>query len=136
MSDLPVPALLTSPEIAELLGRLPGWSVSADGTAISNRFSFANFEVTIGFVNRLAMLANARNHHPELRVGYDYCEVLFTTHAAGGLTELDAQSARAAHHLAKELNSVPTTAGVSSWGEVPDEIVNPSMTRRIVTGER
>jgi pterin-4a-carbinolamine dehydratase len=35
-----------------------------------------------------------------MKVGYDYCEVLFTTHDAGGLTELDATCARAAQELA------------------------------------
>lgn len=51
------------------------------------------------YVNRLAVVAHEQDHHPDLRVGYNYCEVLFTTHDAGGLTALDATCARAAQAL-------------------------------------
>ncbi len=44
----------------------------------------------MSYVNRLAAVANRHDHHPDLKVGYNYCEVLFTTHDADGLTELDA----------------------------------------------
>ena len=43
----------------------------------------------MAFVNALAWIANQENHHPDFKVGYNYCHVLFTTHAADGLTEND-----------------------------------------------
>jgi 4a-hydroxytetrahydrobiopterin dehydratase len=43
----------------------------------------------MGFVNALAHVANAEDHHPDLEVGYNYCNVRFSTHDAGGLTEKD-----------------------------------------------
>ncbi len=79
---------------------LPGWALAADGKSISRRFRFADFEATMSYVNRLAAVANQHDHHPDLKVGYNYCEVLFTTHDADGLTELDAICARAAQQLA------------------------------------
>jgi 4a-hydroxytetrahydrobiopterin dehydratase len=82
-----------------LQAALPGWSLSADGRAISRRFRFADFHATMDYVNRLAAVAHEQDHHPDLRVGYNYCEVLFTTHDAGGLTSLDATCARAAQDL-------------------------------------
>jgi 4a-hydroxytetrahydrobiopterin dehydratase len=35
------------------------------------------------------MLAEHEGHHPDLHVGWGYCEVELTTHAAGGLTRND-----------------------------------------------
>jgi 4a-hydroxytetrahydrobiopterin dehydratase len=93
------PALIDSQAALALQAALPGWSLSGDGRAISRRFRFDDFHATMAYVNRLADLAHEQDHHPDLRVGYNYCEVLFTTHDAGGLTTLDASCARAAQAL-------------------------------------
>jgi 4a-hydroxytetrahydrobiopterin dehydratase len=65
------------------------WVLSSDMKFISRRFEFKGFQKTIGFVNALAWVVNQENHHPDLRVGYNYCEVTFTTHAIDGLSEND-----------------------------------------------
>ena len=96
------PARLDTAAVAALVASLPGWSLSADGKAISRRFRFADFKATMSYVNRLAAVAEAEDHHPDLKLGYNYCEVLFTTHDADGLTELDATCVRAAQRLADE----------------------------------
>ena len=80
---------------------MPGWTLAEDGKAITRRFKFKDFHATMSYVNRLAAVANRHDHHPDLKVGYNYCEVLFTTHDAGGLTELDAVCVRAAQQLAE-----------------------------------
>ncbi len=89
----------------------------------------------MSYLNRLAAVANAHDHHPDMKVGYNYCEVLFTTHDAGGLTELDATCARAAQQLADTAAS-PQAARKYAWSEVPAEQLNPSMLRRMVHGDR
>ena len=94
------PPRLDAAATQALVASLPGWALVADGTALSRRFSFPDFEATMTYLNRLAVVANAHDHHPDLKAGYNYCEVLFTTHDAGGLTELDATCARAAQELA------------------------------------
>jgi len=94
------PARLDAAAVQALATSLPGWTLGADGKSISRRFKFADFHATMAYVNRLAAVANEHDHHPDMQVGYNYCEVLFTTHDAGGLTELDATCARAAQHLA------------------------------------
>ena len=94
------PALLDPAAVSSLVESLPGWALAANGKAISRRFKFADFDVTMTFVNAVADVARRHDHHPDMKVGYDYCEVLFTTHDAGGLTELDATCARAAQELA------------------------------------
>jgi len=72
-----------------LLAELPGWQLSGDGKLISRRFEFRGFFRTMAFINALAWIANQENHHPDFSAGYNYCEVGFTTHAIGGLSEND-----------------------------------------------
>ena len=66
-----------------------GWTLTADAGAIRREISFKNFYRTMSFVNALAHIANIEDHHPDLEVGYNYCRVLFTTHAIKGLSEND-----------------------------------------------
>jgi 4a-hydroxytetrahydrobiopterin dehydratase len=67
----------------------PAWTIDAQTRSISRRFEFKGFQKTMGFVNALAWIVNQENHHPELRIGYNFCEVTFTTHAIDGLSEND-----------------------------------------------
>ena len=94
------PSLLDDGAVAALVDSLPGWTLAQGGKAIERRFRFPEFEATMRFVNALADVARRHDHHPDMKVGYNYCEVLFTTHDAGGLTSLDATCARAAQELA------------------------------------
>lgn len=80
---------LTKQEVNQLLLQLKNWQVSADGKSINKRFTFKGFYKTMAFVNALAWIANQENHHPDLKVGYDYCLVEYTTHAISGLTKND-----------------------------------------------
>ena len=77
--------------IVSALARLEGWQLSGDGAdvAIEKTFRFANYHETIGFVNAVAFIANARDHHPDLSVHYNRCVVRYNTHDVGGLTALD-----------------------------------------------
>jgi 4a-hydroxytetrahydrobiopterin dehydratase len=78
---------LTEPEIAR---RLEGSTWQRNGDAISREFECADFDAAIALVNRVAELAQAANHHPDILV-HDYRSVRLTlsTHAAGGLTARD-----------------------------------------------
>ena len=57
--------------------------------SIRREWKFKNFYRTMSFVNAVAHIANAEDHHPDLEVGYGYCRVKFSTHAIGGLSEND-----------------------------------------------
>jgi len=72
-----------------LLGQVAGWKLAENAQSISRRFEFKGFYGTMAFVNALAWVANRENHHPDFAAGYNYCEVTFTTHAVGGLSEND-----------------------------------------------
>lgn len=80
---------LTADETKKLLKQLNNWEVIADGKEIIRKFNFKNFYHTMAFVNAIAWIANQENHHPDLELGYNYCNVRYSTHAIGGLSEND-----------------------------------------------
>ena len=75
--------------IRELLPQIPGWELVEDGAALRRQFDFKDYYRTMSFVNALAHVANAEDHHPDLSVHYDRCIVRFSTHDVGGLSEND-----------------------------------------------
>ncbi|AUH64695.1 4a-hydroxytetrahydrobiopterin dehydratase [Paracoccus zhejiangensis] len=81
----------SSPEaVREMMTQLDaGWVLAEDGTKISRRFEFKGFAKAVEMANLAAWLGNKQGHHPDIAFGWGYCEVTFTTHEAGGLTEND-----------------------------------------------
>jgi 4a-hydroxytetrahydrobiopterin dehydratase len=67
----------------------PAWRLDESGRHLQRDFQFPNFLRTMSWVNAIAHIANVEDHHPDLRIGYDYCQVVYTTHAIGGLSEND-----------------------------------------------
>jgi len=59
------------------------------GTALVRQLEFKGFAKAVYHANMAAYLGDAEGHHPDIRFGWGYCEVEFTTHDAGGLTEND-----------------------------------------------
>jgi 4a-hydroxytetrahydrobiopterin dehydratase len=86
---------LTATEIVTRLAAVPGWKLAGDGAdvAIEKTFTFGNYYETISFVNALAFIANAQDHHPDLSVHYNRCVVRFSTHDVKGLSETDFECA-------------------------------------------
>ncbi len=83
---------LSATELVTQLSKLNGeqalgWRL-IDG-ALEKTFSFKNFHETIGFVNAVAFIANAENHHPDLAVSYGQCNVRFHTHDVQGISTSD-----------------------------------------------
>jgi 4a-hydroxytetrahydrobiopterin dehydratase len=64
----------------------PAWQLRNAPAYLERAIKFPDFARTLRFVNALAKLADAENHHPDVLFGYDYCRVRFSTHAVGGLT--------------------------------------------------
>lgn len=95
-------APLTREEAERLLKKVPGWQLSTDGKEIFREYSFKNFYKTMAFVNAVAWIANQENHHPDLKVGYNYCNIHFHTHAIGGLSENDFICAAKINKLSSE----------------------------------
>ena len=81
---------LTRAEAEKYLKKLaPGWTLGDDARQIRREYRFKDFYRTMSFVNGVACIANAEDHHPDLEVGYNYCNLRFTTHAIKGLSEND-----------------------------------------------
>lgn len=81
---------LNQEQIQNLMPQLhDGWSVIDNHRKITRHFEFNNFYETMAFVNAIAWIANTENHHPDIQCGYNYCEVVFMTHALSGLTHND-----------------------------------------------
>ncbi len=67
----------------------PGWRLDAEVRHLSREFRFQNFFRVMSFVNAIAHIANAEDHHPDLELGYNYCRVHYTTHSIRGLSDTD-----------------------------------------------
>lgn len=66
-----------------------GWQLNESASVLAREFCFGNYYQTMAFVNAVAWIAHAEDHHPDLEVGYTRCLVNFSTHAIGGLSEND-----------------------------------------------
>ncbi len=74
---------------AELHSQLdPAWSREGN-QRLRRAFEFRNFRDAFGFTARIALLAEAEGHHPDLELGWGRVAVALTTHAAKGLTDND-----------------------------------------------
>ena len=74
-------------EIEAQLAELPGWSLRAE--AIERSYAFRDYHETIAFVNALAWIVHAEDHHPELTVTYNRCTVRWNTHSVSGISDND-----------------------------------------------
>jgi 4a-hydroxytetrahydrobiopterin dehydratase len=92
--------VLDDAEIDERLGELGGWQ-RGQRSEIERELSFADFAAAINFVNRVAELAEAANHHPDIFLhGWNKVRLTLSTHSQGGLTEADFK-------LASQIDQLP-----------------------------
>ncbi len=74
----------------ELHIKIPKWLLLRDGThKLRRQFSFKDFKEAIRFVNKLAEVAEAEGHHPDIYIFYNKVQIDLFTHAVGGLSEND-----------------------------------------------
>ena len=82
LDDAAVQAALTT---------LRGWRLHEGKLRLERRF--ADFSQAWGFMSRVALLAEAMNHHPEWTNVWNRVTIDLTTHDAGGLTRRDVELA-------------------------------------------
>ncbi len=91
MTCQPQTRALPADETAALLQATPHWQ--QEGKRIVRTFGFADYHATLAFINAIAYVIHAQNHHPELTVTYNKCTVRYDTHSvdggAGGLSVND-----------------------------------------------
>ena len=86
-------AILTGQQIDE---RLAGTDWRAGDGAISREVKLTDFAAAIALVNRVAALAEERNHHPDILVhGWNNVRLTLSTHSEGGVTDADIALAQA-----------------------------------------
>jgi 4a-hydroxytetrahydrobiopterin dehydratase len=93
-------ALLGDDEVEQRLAALAGWQ-REPGPAIAREFKLADFAAAIEFVDRIAVLAEAADHHPDILLhGWNKVRLTLSTHSQGGLTDAD-------FALAREIDRLP-----------------------------
>jgi 4a-hydroxytetrahydrobiopterin dehydratase len=80
---------LARDEQQRLLGELSdGWKV-IQGHHLENEYRFEDFRQALGFTNRVAEIAEAERHHPDLHLSWGKVRVTIWTHKVDALTESD-----------------------------------------------
>lgn len=64
------------------------WQV-IDGKKLERRYKFKNFLEAMQFVNKIADIAEAEQHHPDIKIYYNLVTLTLWTHAISGLSEND-----------------------------------------------
>ena len=86
-----IPAFDTS-EIHKYLKKIDGWDVKNNEDKsfyLIKDFKFKNFEASQKFANKVVLIAEEENHHPDISFGWGYCKIKIFTHAIKGLAESD-----------------------------------------------
>ena len=78
---------LSAENIRQRLAELSGWEL--EGEKLHRRLLFDDFNQAFGFMSRVALHAEAMNHHPEWTNVWNRVDIWLTTHDAGGLSALD-----------------------------------------------
>ncbi len=88
-------------EAAGYLNEVPGWQLTEDGRGLWRDYSLKNFMAAVDLVNKIAVIAEREDHHPDIHLtGYRRLHVDLTTHAISGLSEND-------FIVAAKINDVP-----------------------------
>ena len=80
-------AKLSAEQVAEKLKALAGWEYK--NNAISKTFKFKEFLHGIEFVQKVAEIAEAADHHPDISIHYTSITFTCWTHTEGGVTDKD-----------------------------------------------
>jgi len=95
-------AKLTAAERLQAMKELAEWRAVDGRDAMQRSFKFANFSEAWGFMSRVALLAEAQDHHPEWFNVYNRVDITLSTHDCGGLSARDVKLAKAVDAVAKK----------------------------------
>jgi 4a-hydroxytetrahydrobiopterin dehydratase len=84
-------AKLSGSEISSALAKLEGWE--GDAAGITRSYKFKDFVESMGFVNKVALIAEKADHHPDIEVSYNRVALTLVTHSEGGVTSNDTEMA-------------------------------------------
>lgn len=78
---------LSPSEINARLSAVPEWRIEAG--ELVRTLQFRDFRASMAFVNKIADLAEAAGHHPDIDIRYNRVRLALVTHDAGGITAKD-----------------------------------------------
>ena len=85
---------LTGKARSAALGKLKAWKKVRGRDAIAKSYRFKDFNEAFAFMNRVALMAEKMDHHPEWFNVYNRVDITLSTHDAGGVSERDIALAR------------------------------------------
>jgi 4a-hydroxytetrahydrobiopterin dehydratase len=86
------PKKLDDATVAEAVAVLPNWTL-VQGELV-REWSFKDFKEAMEFVNKVAVVAEATQHHPDIDIRYNRVKLALLTHDAGGITTNDLDMAK------------------------------------------
>ena len=89
--------LLSQVEIDEFLNSQNEWAFNNDG--IERELKFKSYMDSIDFINKIAVIAEELNHHPDMTVGWCNIQIRFSTHDLDGLSTYDLKMAEATNNI-------------------------------------
>ena len=78
---------LTEAEVKERLREVQGWTL--EGGKLHGAFQCKDFVAAFGNMTRVALVAEAMNHHPEWFNVWNKVVIDLNTHSVGGISDLD-----------------------------------------------
>ncbi len=90
-------ALVSETEVEVFLEAHPEWSRVEN--EITRTYVLGNFSESIGFVTRVALMAEKDDHHPDIDIRWNKVTLTLSTHSEGGLTARDLDLAHRSDHL-------------------------------------
>ncbi|HET6369993.1 MAG TPA: 4a-hydroxytetrahydrobiopterin dehydratase [Nitrospiria bacterium] len=85
-------ALLSMEDVRRKIHALKGWELV--DSFLQRRYTFRSFKQAMSFVNSVANLAEAQDHHPDIIINYNRVTLKLSTHIQGGITDKDFNLAR------------------------------------------
>ena len=83
---------LTASDLASLPVTLPNWQLVAG--KLHRDLVFADFVEAFGFMTKVALVAEAMDHHPQWSNVWNRVSIDLVTHDTGGLSNLDVELAQ------------------------------------------
>ena len=94
IGDMARPGKLEAAVVDAWLAKHAGWARDGAG-AIAKGFTFPDFAAALAFTVRVGCWAEKHDHHPDVALGWGKARVHWSTHDAGGVTQLDLDAAEA-----------------------------------------
>lgn len=96
-------SLLTTQLLEEALAHMTGWVYA--GRSIEKQFVLTDFLEAMAVINKIAVIAEEMNHHPEWSNVYNKLMIRLSTHDSGGVTNKDIRLAHAIEIIVKEIQN-------------------------------